>query len=141
VRIVDVLPTLCEAAGIGVPPTAAGESLLPSLRDARAGDLPAFFEGTLYGDNRIGWSQEGWKLVWNLEADPDRALELFDLRADPGERRDLAGERSDRTGELGAALRAHVRETAGRARELPAAAPVSLHPQDIEALRSLGYVR
>jgi arylsulfatase A-like enzyme len=141
VRIVDVLPTLCEAAGIPAPPAIAGESLLSRMRGGPAADRPAFYEGTLYGDNRIAWSQDGWKLIWDLDAEPETALEIFDLETDPGELRNLAAERPDRAGELGGALRSHVREITARARELPPAEPVRLHPQDVEALRSLGYVR
>jgi arylsulfatase A-like enzyme len=141
VRIVDVLPTLCEAAGIPAPPAIAGESLLSRMRGGPAADRPAFYEGTLYGDNRIAWSQDGWKLIWDLDAEPETALEIFDLETDPGELRNLAAERPDRAGELGGALRSLVREITARARELPPAEPVRLHPQDVEALRSLGYVR
>ena len=141
VRIVDVLPTLCEAAGIPAPATASGESLFPRIRGDVGGDLPAFFESTLYGNNRLAWTQDGWKLVWDLDGDPAAALEVYDLRNDPGELRNLAAERPDRTEELGAALRDQVRTVTGRAGTLSPTQPVSLHPRDIEALRSLGYVR
>lgn len=142
VRILDVLPTLCEIAGLAPPETFAGTSLLPRMRGEPGGDLPAFFEGTLYGDNRVAWSDGAWKLVWDLDdRDPAGALELFDLEQDPGELRNLVAERPDRTEELGGVLRAHMLDTATRAKSLSRPEPVSLAPADIEALRSLGYVR
>jgi arylsulfatase A-like enzyme len=84
----DTFLALCAAAGLAPDPARAypGRSLLPlargeaapGWRDARFGE---------YGDTRMV-RRPGHKLVRRFPAGPD---DLFDLRADPGERENLAG--------------------------------------------------
>lgn len=84
----DYLPTLAEIAGAKVPAGTAtdGQSMVPILR----GTAPVGAERrSLYWEYRGGQAVlEGrWKAV---RADPDAALELYDLVADPAERTDVA---------------------------------------------------
>jgi len=81
VSLVDVLPTLCELAGIVPPGEIQGRSLLPLLdgrgpaREAVFAARPGFWAAVRTDD---------WKLV--LGAQPALGLDqLYDLRADPGE--------------------------------------------------------
>jgi hypothetical protein len=60
------------------------------------------------------------KIVEHFE---DGKVELFDLTSDPGERRNLAGERSERAGELAARLAAWRRQV-GAALPTPNPQPV-----------------
>jgi choline-sulfatase len=81
VSLVDVAPTLLEAAGLPRPDGVAGISLWPNLHDGAA--LPERtlrFEDVLYGEDRRGALRWPWKVVvseggalhyWNLERDPD----------------------------------------------------------------------
>ncbi len=94
--LLDVPPTLLEAAGVAVPRELDGVSLWPSLRGD--GPLPdrvlplgcyGNFDLAPPPDQRRGAVDGRWKLI----ADGDgRDLELFDLHADPLEMHNLAGD-------------------------------------------------
>jgi arylsulfatase len=98
----DVLPTLCEIAGVEIPPevtaTIEGRSLVPLLRDATAAwpDRPLVTHQGRWKRGQAAASQfanvrvrEGcWSLV-NVANRPD-GWELYDVAADPGETQDVA---------------------------------------------------
>lgn len=94
VRQVDLMPTVLDLVGLAPPPGLDGVSLVPALADGRALGLEAFVEafGRVRGterDRRRGWRTERWKFIEAPYA-PDVPDELFDLAADPHERRNLA---------------------------------------------------
>lgn len=106
VRLVDVAPTLLELAGLSWPPAAPamdGASLLPALRGEPLEDRPAFAETDSRGSLRSGlpgplraWREPELKLVLTDPfSDAGGRYWLFDLVADPGETRNLAGKRFD----------------------------------------------
>ena len=93
---VDFAPTFLEAAGLAVPPAMQGLSLLPLLR----GELPARWRSAIYyryyhdpGDletrAQYGVRTASHKLIYYWKK---RQWELFDLRADPQELRNLHGQ-------------------------------------------------
>ncbi|MFB3827357.1 MAG: arylsulfatase [Bryobacteraceae bacterium] len=90
---VDVLPTLCDLAGVrGIPPNVDGMSIAPTLfGKTQNPDRPLYWESFGGGFNqavRMG----RWKGVRHgLEA----PLELYDLSTDPGEKKDVAAEHQD----------------------------------------------
>ncbi len=90
VALIDVLPTVLELAGVpgGAVPM-QGESLAALARGAgpppRASILS---EAPLSGNWKALRSADGSKLIRNVD---DGRQQLFDLRDDPGEQRDLAG--------------------------------------------------
>lgn len=115
----DVLPTLLDLAGVTPSPATSGRGAVEgvSLRAAVEGGEPdrgdlfwhyphrspqsasdASFEG---GSFVSALRRDRWKLLYSWET---RSAELYDLESDPGETRDLAGERPDLTAELTAAL-------------------------------------
>jgi choline-sulfatase len=91
VSLLDLSPTLVELGGGLVEPALAGEggSLVPLLSGRAAPRRPVLAEYTAEGALApILMVRDGdLKLIWS-EADPPL---LFDLAADPGERRDRAG--------------------------------------------------
>lgn len=99
---IDVLPTLCELAGVTLPPAVAeqveGRSLVPLLTDASAAwpDRPLVTHVGRWERGEAAQSayrncrlREGrWSLV-NTKNRPD-AWELYDIATDPAEKHDLA---------------------------------------------------
>ena len=107
---VDFAPTFLEAAGVAVPAAMQGRSLLPLLR----GDIPSDWRSAIYyryyhdpGDHdtraHYGVRTAIHKLIYYWTK---RQWELFDLRADPQELRNLYGQQGQEavTAELEATL-------------------------------------
>jgi Flp pilus assembly protein TadD len=132
VRHVDILPTLLDAAGVGIPRGLPGRSLLPpSERAPGAPPRPSYFEAMSAMLNR------GWAPLTGIVADRHKYIdlpipELYALAADPEERTNLAARAPDLARTLAAGLRA-----------FGAALPGARQTEDPEAaarLRALGYV-
>jgi len=155
VENIDIAPTLLGLAGVPVPPTFRGRSLLGRLDDDRAGffEVPLYQEGArenraanavdvravageplrpiVDDDHATGVRAARWKYLASA-----RTEELYDLRADPTESVNLASKQP--------AVAAQWRE---RLRRWEAANPIRLirsdqvDPDTLETLRSLGYIR
>jgi arylsulfatase A-like enzyme len=123
VRLLDLLPTLSHAAGGRPDPAWQGIDVLPSLTGERPlPDRPAFAHGLSGGPLRVAAVRGHEKLIlFNREepfrpADPLQAylwtkdlerlqrVELYDLAADPAERRNLYAGNSPPSAERAAAL-------------------------------------
>lgn len=95
----DYFPTLCEAAGMKAPYSPEkldGTSMVPLLRGGKIADRPLFWCYPHYG-NQGGMPGSAvhdgkWKLIEWSESDD---VELFDLAADPSEKRNVANENLD----------------------------------------------
>jgi arylsulfatase A-like enzyme len=107
----DLFPTCLEAAGVAPPEGIDALSLMPVLKGGeRAGARDLYFVrregGAAYGGKSYEAVIRGdWKLMQN---DPYSPLELYNLRDDPQETRNLAGREKKVVNELGAALRAQI---------------------------------
>ena len=92
----DVAPTLVAAAGLAVPAVMQGRDLSPLYLSARAPDWrdEFFYEHpTITSRNRIPSSQGVIRRDWKYIEWPEFDFQqLFDLRNDPGEIRNLAGQ-------------------------------------------------
>ncbi len=88
VGLIDLAPTLLELTGTRAPYPRQGESLVPLLRgEAELRSPELFAEVWIPYSHKQALVLGRWKWVRDL----DREWEaLFDLRADPGENRDLA---------------------------------------------------
>jgi arylsulfatase A-like enzyme/cytochrome c-type biogenesis protein CcmH/NrfG len=130
-RLVDVAPTVLDLLGIPAAAAVDGVSLRATLAGGAAVAEPAYIE-TFQPWNSYGWSplkairHRGLKLI----AAP--RPELYDLAIDPGETRNLIGERPSDASALSRLLDA--------AQKAPAAAPAAIDPDARARLEALGYV-
>jgi len=135
VRAIDVLPTVAALAGVAAP-RGDGESVAAVIDGKPRREPPPSYAETWYPKWHYGWSEltsiraEGRKYI-----DAPRP-ELYDIRSDAAEARNLA----DSRGALASGMGAELRKIAGG---FGAAAIVEAPQPDAETLarlRSLGYV-
>jgi arylsulfatase A-like enzyme len=111
VQCIDIMPTLLEMAGVAVPASAQGRSLLPVInKDPNWESKPLFFESSAagYGANPEEYDRRfravrtaGWKLIHDVA---EERYELYDLRRDPQELDDIWGQNTARADSLGTML-------------------------------------
>jgi arylsulfatase A-like enzyme len=120
VQTTDILPTLLELLGIDVPKEIDGVSLRPLWSDAAVAERPAVIEGrgaVSIIDGRWHYIQRS-PIARHLQlgsVDFEKALELYDLSNDPGERQDVSAQHPDEVSRLRSIL--HSRLAARAANE------------------------
>jgi arylsulfatase A-like enzyme len=142
VSLADLRPTLLELTGAIEERPGDGTSLAALLRTGRSGDpnRPIFLERREYEYSRGRPWLKGEMTALRLgrfkyiEAPEENRVELYDLEADAGEKRDIAAQRPKETVALQVAL-ARWRERRG-----PRATDDASEDTQ-EALRALGYVQ
>lgn len=152
VSLVDVAPTLLELLGVQAPTEFAarveGHTLTSWMRDGAQPARPIFAESghaffPQVVKRRVRNDLEGnfrcvvlddWKLIWTPFQKGALEWELYDLRADPRELRDLWREDHSKFRELEPILREWV--CGGPWQDEPS----PIRQRDLEALRSLGYI-
>jgi arylsulfatase A-like enzyme/Tfp pilus assembly protein PilF len=136
VRLIDVAPTIAQLAGVSPAGGSDGQSLVPLLRGESRRDVPVSLAESWYPRLHFGWSELRSARVgeWKYIAAPKP--ELYDLRTDRGEQRNLVQERSVVAGRLAADL-AKISSQFARA-EAPR--PAQPDAATIQRLQALGYV-
>lgn len=89
VSAVDIVPTICDYAEIETPPRMVGRSLRPWL-EGNAAPAPEFVAAEVTRTGRTIRTARHKYITY--EGDP--VEQFFDMRADPGETRNLAGEQA-----------------------------------------------
>jgi len=155
VQTIDILPTVLGLSRLPVPEGAQGRDLSPFLL---AGDwraprsLPALTERAAVsdgggnpppgGEESFALVHDGWKLVHNtIRPDGRPEHELYDVAADPLDQHDVAADHPEIVARMAEQLAA-VRERAAAAL-LPEddAAEGTMSVEELERLRSLGYIQ
>ncbi len=147
VELIDVAPTLLEAAGVPVPGGMQGRSLLPLLTgERRAGDRWAISEATSHGPELKALRGQRYKYIAAFRPDGHERgglrgapvwEQLFDLGADPGERQNLY----HRDPEQVRAMRRRMGQWSEAARAGAVdAETVEVSDQIRDGLRALGYL-
>ncbi|MBN2563220.1 MAG: sulfatase [Phycisphaerae bacterium] len=130
---VDLVPTLCDLAGVEPDPAFVGQSLVDLMNGETGENHPIAFEGNFWGRPLQGWLQGGYKLILS-EA---RVPALFNLADDPGEKNDLTGVDPERVKQMLEDLELARKKMMIHMRG--DGAPVELSPEEFRRLRSLGY--
>ena len=134
-ELVDVLPTMLQAAGISVPKEVQGESLLSMLKATTSRDRPAYAESD-YPHRTFGWSSlRSLRTGKYLFIEAPRK-ELYDQTADPKAEHNLSAASVAVTNTLASQVDA-FRQKTSTAKEAP---KVSTDPGLQERLNALGYV-
>lgn len=152
VQTIDLMPTLLELSGLETPKEAQGRSLTGLIRGDQERARPVFSVKPATAADALtpppraleAYSVifEGWKLIHNVAGRDQRPeFELFQQKEDPQNRHDVAAQHPDQVQRL-AGLLADWRKSVD-AQRLAAAdkAAVALSDEELERLRSLGYVQ
>jgi len=134
VSTVDIFPTVLEIANITVPPKTAGRSLAGALQGRQTGASEAYSE--TYYPAQFGWSP--LRSVRRPETKYIEApkAELYDLRRDPGELRNLYNQQP----ELVASMKQRLTRISGTQAKPEAARSPIVDPEEFDRLAALGYV-
>lgn len=116
-HVADIMPTLLEIAGASYPKTFKGRELPALMGKSWGRVLAGQAESPRTEQDYIGWEifgnravrQGEWKLRWQYKPLGKGDWELFNLAADPAERKDLAAERPDKVRSLVALWDSYVR--------------------------------
>jgi len=107
-HVADIMPTLLEIAGASYPKTVQGREL-PALSGKSWGPvLAGAAESPRTAEDVLAWELFGnravrrgdWKLRWEYRSFGKGSWELFNVVADPAERRDLAAEHPEKLAEM-----------------------------------------
>lgn len=136
VRAIDVMPTVLELAGAQPVERLDGESLVALIRGRSRRDPPPAYLETWYPQLHFGWSRLRALRVGEWKYIDAPKPELYDLRTDRAEQRNVIAERSSVAARMGSELDT-IEKTFGAA---ATAAPPQPDAETVARLRSLGYV-
>ena len=139
VSLVDVMPTTLQAIKIPIPASVQGRSLLGQIQGR-----PASAPSNIYAESYLPLLHFRWSQLRSLETHGTKYIdttrpEVYDLRSDPKELKNLYASRQSMAQEMRDRLNGLVR------RLTPAGGPSSgerelTDPALLERLKSLGYV-
>ncbi|WP_157995602.1 arylsulfatase [Peristeroidobacter soli] len=103
-HVADLMPTLLEIGGASYPKTHEGHELPPLMGKSWGRVLAGQEESPRTDQDYLAWELFGnravrqgeWKLRWQFRPLGKGDWELFDLKSDPAERKDLAAERPEK---------------------------------------------
>jgi choline-sulfatase len=157
VSMIDMLPTVLDLAGLSRPETAQGRSLAPLLL-GRKGWKPRpvvldefYADGAdLFGSIEIVDGRYGASLRIDPRPDDKKSsrvrlrpapLLIFDVQADPHALRSIHAERPDLVAKYSKMLGRLWKEDLTLSRKYTRAGQIPMTSEEIERLRSLGYIR
>jgi arylsulfatase A-like enzyme/Tfp pilus assembly protein PilF len=136
VRAIDLMPTVLDLAGLPARKGLDGESVAGVMRGQPRRDPPPSYADAHFPQLHFGWSMlRAWRVgEWKYVDAPKP--ELYDLRTDRAEAKNVLASRSSVAARMAGELESLWRAF-GSAAE---AAPPQPDPETLARLRSLGYV-
>ncbi|MCK4374718.1 MAG: hypothetical protein KAX19_05290, partial [Candidatus Brocadiae bacterium] len=136
--LIDLAPTLCHVAGLEQPGAFEGSSLLGALPRGAVFAETAFRLFVSETPKRVAVRTAGWKLIRSTE---DGAEELYDMAADPAERRSVLASRPEVAAAMRALLEEHLSRERPRLERRPEPPSGAAEDETVRArLRALGYM-
>lgn len=135
VASIDVMPTILDYLGLPPGSQVQGQSLLGWLKESKQAPNRFAYMETLYPKTSHGWSElravrlDDWKFV--MAPTP----ELYDLKADPGERKNVQIQHAVKAMEL----EKRIWEIAGPREKLGKLDRKPMSDETLRELQSLGY--
>jgi len=135
VRLIDIMPTICDILNIPPGDVVQGTSLLPFIKKRKKEDLPSYIE-TYMPREYYGWSEligliDGdWKYIHAPKP------ELYNIKSDPIEENNVFGQESNVVSSMRERLNVIIENYSLRRK----ARKKRLTREEKERLRSLGYV-
>jgi arylsulfatase A-like enzyme len=134
--ILDVFPTVAEVAHLPPVPGTEGTSMLARLRSTISAVSPIFLQLSRRGLYLRALVQDQWKPI--VRAGPPDQVSLFNLREDPTERVDQA----TRESAVAEKMTRTLTDRLGTGKDLSTTnTRRALTPEQVEALKSLGYLQ
>jgi choline-sulfatase len=136
VRGVDLMPTVLELAGAPLAERIDGQSLAPLLRGESRRDPPPSYSESWYPQLHFGWSRLRALRVGEWKYIDAPKPELYDLRSDAAEKKNVLADRANVAARLAGELNG-IEKAFGAAATQASPQPDA---ETIARLRSLGYV-
>lgn len=149
VESIDIAPTILDIVGIRTPDSFQGRSVLPLLsrRKAKGADGRAFAISKRFESLKASVRDSRYKLIYTGDTGPNKwgisaipGFELYDLTSDPGEQSSIPAETRPAGRELIKALYQWLELGPAAAVEDDVGKPVHFTPEELERLRSMGYI-
>ncbi len=148
VRSIDIMPTIFDVLGISYSGELEGKSLLPLIKndkEAKVDDYIFVEEDSKGPFKKAIIKNNEWKLIFAGDKSALKDimhkghLELYNLKADPGESRNLVTQEQEILKEMSGVLEGYIKYCATKA----GTPPVETKPDKvtIRRLRSLGYAQ
>jgi arylsulfatase A-like enzyme len=137
VSLVDVVPTILELLDVSPLPPGPGVSLVPALYGETVVRPPILAELR----SALDWRRVDAVIDdrWKLTEHRVRGIALYDLAADPGERRNIAAARPDVAMRLRGELQTLKSASRRRGKAIEVAPDIALEPELSRQLEALGY--
>ena len=160
VSLIDMMPTLLDWSGLESPAPMQGRSMRRLIEglDRKGGDVaagmgwqpgPVIAEKQPMGANTFPRASESyaiidgdWKLIWNVQRAPETAeFELFEFYRDPLDQKNVAADHPEEVARLAKALEGWRRIAAAAKLKSDAEIAEGMTAEQLEQLRSLGYLK
>ena len=152
VESIDLMPTLLTISRLPIPAEAQGVSLIPLWTGAGWQQRPAFSEKAETKDGSdsppphptesFSVTEDGWKLIRNDKRENGiPQFELYDAKADPLNHKNVAAGHPEIVARLSRSLTAWKSKGEAARIAVETGSKEQMKPEDLERLKSLGYIR